>query len=96
MQLRPYGLNNYQRQTEYWRRMEQERSMALKGALDLLRPEMAAVLKLHYWEHKPFKDITSLISKSMSTVRHHHSRGIFLVFHFLEYQEIPRTVVSKP
>jgi DNA-directed RNA polymerase specialized sigma subunit len=70
--------------------------MALKEALNLLKPEMAAVLKLHYWEHKPFKEIASLIGKSISTVRHRRSRGIFLVFHFLEYQALPRSVVPKP
>jgi len=86
--MKPYGLKNYQQQSAYWRKMQQRNPTALGNALTMLKPQTAAVLRLHYIEGKPIKEIGSIIGKSNSTVRNHHNRGIFLVFQYLEYQQV--------
>jgi DNA-directed RNA polymerase specialized sigma24 family protein len=72
--------------------MQQQNPMGLRYALTMLKPETATVLRLHYAEGKPLKEIGSIIGKSNSTVRNHHNRGIFLVFQYLEYQQVPSPV----
>jgi len=90
--MKPYGLKNYQQQSEYWWKMQRRKPTALRNAVTMLKPETATVLRLHYVEGKPLKDIGRMIGKSNSTVRNHHNRGIFLVFQYLEYQQVPSPV----
>jgi DNA-directed RNA polymerase specialized sigma24 family protein len=90
--MKPYGLKNYQQQSAYWRKMQQQNPAALGNALMMLKPQTATVLRLHYAEGKTLNEIGNLIGKSNSTVRNHHNRGIFLVFQYLEYQQAPPSV----
>jgi DNA-directed RNA polymerase specialized sigma24 family protein len=85
----PYGLNTFKEKSAYWFRKQADNPAALQEALALLPPDMATVLRLHYVDQVSIKDIGAYIRKSISTVRHHLHRGIFLVFHYLEYQELP-------
>jgi DNA-directed RNA polymerase specialized sigma24 family protein len=87
--MKPYGLKNYKLQTAYWQKVQQRKPAGLLKAMSLLKPEIATVLRLHYVENKPLKEVGVLIGKSMSTVRNHLNRGIFLIFQYLEYQEAP-------
>jgi len=87
--MKPYGLKNYKLQTAYWEKAQLRNPADLVQAMGLLRPEMATVLQLHYLEGKTFRQIAGIIGKSLSTVRNHLNRGIFLIFQYLEYGEAP-------
>jgi len=53
--------------------------MAFVRAVRHLPAQTYKVLMLHYGQQKSIKDIAVITGKSVSTVRNHHNRGIFLL-----------------
>jgi RNA polymerase sigma factor (sigma-70 family) len=57
----------------------------LLTAIDILPEDTAHVLRLHYLEKRSLKEISGMIGKSISTVRNHQGRGLFLLHrHFIK------------
>jgi RNA polymerase sigma factor (sigma-70 family) len=72
------GLNNMKARKEFWEHLTCEQSADdLARALAAIPPTSAQVLTWHYQEGKTFKQIKELLNRSISTVRNHHSRGMF-------------------
>lgn len=72
------GLNNNKDRRKFWTTMVQEfQPSVVEQALSTLPPDTAYVLRLHYREGHPLKNVSSIIGKSLPVVRNHHNRGIF-------------------
>ena len=79
------SLNNNKQRGETWKKWEDEAPTAIfEEGLNSLQPVTAQVLKLHYKDGHTFKEITSIINKSMAIVRNHHNRGIFKLNQYFE------------
>ncbi len=60
-----------------------EKMLSLISVCSNLPKDTVRVLELHYLNQVPLKDICGIIGKSISTVRNHHDRGIFLIQKYL-------------
>lgn len=49
-----------------------------------LPPETLQVLELYYLEQKTLKEIAVIMNKSMTVVRNHRNRGLFLLKAYYE------------
>jgi len=67
----------------FWKELAIERGLSeIEKGFCTLKPDSARVLKWHYIEGYSLHEIATLIGKSISTVRNHHNRGIFLLHQY--------------
>jgi DNA-directed RNA polymerase specialized sigma24 family protein len=88
-----YGLNTISQKNDYWRKIIAEEPMVLADAIASLNLETAKVIRLYYIEGKSMQDISLIIKKSISIVRHHHSRGIFLIYHIIDKRKSSSSLI---
>lgn len=87
-----YGLNTARKKNEYWERIVNDDRKYLNEAIESLKPETAEVIRLYYFEHKSMLDICLIIDKSISIVRNHYNRGMFLIYHYIEERKLSSSV----
>jgi DNA-directed RNA polymerase specialized sigma24 family protein len=81
-------LNSYKERKACWEMLQEKYSTTdMKKAFNTLKPDCAKVLRLHYDEHYPLSEITSIINRSITVVRNHHNRGIYKLYRYFN----PRT-----
>jgi len=79
------NLNNNEDRLKYWEEMLRDYStQQVTAALKTLPPLTQEVLRLHYISHTPLTEIPHRINKSLTTVRTHHSRGIYKLWQYFE------------
>lgn len=61
-----------------------EQMVLLISLCQKLPPDTLRVLELHYLDQKSLKEICAILDKSMTVVRNHRNRGIFLLKEFYE------------
>jgi DNA-directed RNA polymerase specialized sigma24 family protein len=70
--------NTNKERRAFWEKITREHSPEkIEEALDILAPDTARVLRLHYQQLYTLTQIVPLINRSISVVRNHHNRGIF-------------------
>lgn len=76
--MRSSGLNTNKQRRNYWLALAENYTAGeISTALSAIQPTCAQVLIWHYREGRSFSEIKDLIDRSISTVRNHHSRGMF-------------------
>ena len=69
------GLNSNVDRKKFWEQLHREQTdLAISVALGSIQPVTAQVL---IWRYRGFREISQLLHCSISTIRHHHSRGLF-------------------
>ncbi len=64
----------------YWEKINRENSSEkIEEALNSLPTDTTKVLRLHYQQLHTLKEIAPIIQRSISIVRNHHNRGIYLL-----------------
>lgn len=61
-----------------------ERILLLLKLTQKLPPDTLRVLELHYLQQKSLKEICAILNKSMTVVRNHRNRGLFLLKAYYE------------
>ncbi len=61
------------------KKQNEKEMFILLTSIEILPSETAKVLRLHYDSKLSLKEICMVMNKSISTVRNHHNRGIFLL-----------------
>jgi DNA-directed RNA polymerase specialized sigma24 family protein len=61
----------------------------LLSSINILPPDTAKVIRLYYHGKLPIKEICVVMNKSISTIRNHHNRGIFLLKKHVEKNKVP-------
>lgn len=68
----------------YWAQATRQHSAKqIEAALATMKPDTAHVLRLHYYQGLTLKEIGVQINRSMTVVRNHHNRGIYLLHRYL-------------
>lgn len=76
-------LNSNKDRKAYWKKMIAEYNPEiLDQALRTLKPDTEKVLRLHYQQHHPLKDISAMVKLSITVIRNHHNRGIYLLYRY--------------
>jgi RNA polymerase sigma factor (sigma-70 family) len=65
-----------------------EKLTLLLSSIQILPPDTARVIQLYYYRKLSLKEICVIMDKSISTVRNHHNRGIFLLKKHLRKSQI--------
>jgi RNA polymerase sigma factor (sigma-70 family) len=73
---------------------DQEMELLLT-AIDILPEDTARVLRLHYGAQLPLKEICMVMGKSISIVRNHQKRGIFLLKKHFNRKEEKTSISSQ-
>lgn len=64
----------------FWEAMQKTQTPeAIQKALKTLPGDTTKILNLHYGTKHTVKDIAYMLNRSVSYVRHHQNRGIFLL-----------------
>ena len=78
LKTRYSGLNTNKERREFWQKLSEEKGNAwLLEALSAIDANSNKVLRCHYFENQSLKSVTSLLHRSISTVRNYHNRGVF-------------------
>ena len=86
--MRFSGLNTNRDRAAFWRRVRDEYGPdGLGKALDAIDPVSAKVLTWHYLDGHSLHEITRKLNRSISTIRNHHSRGMFELQQYYLNQE---------
>lgn len=56
-----------------------EKMLLLLKLTQKLPPDTLRVMELHYLQQKPLKEVCTILNKSMTVVRNHRNRGLFLL-----------------
>lgn len=84
--------NSNEERRLYWAQANQEYSARkIEEALATMKPDTANVLRLHYHKGMTLKEIAAHIDRSMTVVRNHHNRGIYLLHRYLTMPEKDRS-----
>lgn len=83
--------NSNEERRLYWAQANQQYpAKKIEEALATMKPDTANVLRLHYHQGMTLKEIGAHINRSMTVVRNHHNRGIYLLHKYLSMTERER------
>lgn len=78
-----YRLNSNRERKAYWEELSLRYTEdEVQKALASLEPTTRKVLLLYYAESYSFKEICTMIQRSISIVRNHHNRGFFQLYRY--------------
>lgn len=75
--------NSNKERRAYWEELHEKYSaFQLEEAFSTLKPDAQKVLRLHYEQGLPIKEIAQQINRSLTVVRNHHNRGIYKLYRY--------------
>jgi DNA-directed RNA polymerase specialized sigma24 family protein len=76
--------NSNKERKAYWDIINEKYcTVEIKKAFDTLKPDAQKILHLRYKESHTFQQISIIMKLSMTVIRNHHNRGIYLLYrHF--------------
>lgn len=86
MQSMPF--NNKNELQDWWDEMNKTYSKEeIDQAIATLKPDAQKVIRWHYEHSLPLKDIAPILSRSLTIIRSHQYRGIYLLHKYFKQKK---------
>lgn len=77
------GLNSNKERQAWWEEMNRKYSkQEIQDAIATLKPDTQTVIRLHYQQQMPLKDIVPILKRTMTVVRTHQVMGIHKLYQY--------------